>query len=250
MLDGQQRLTSLYQALKGQAAVNTKDARGKSICRWYYIDMKLAVDSEAEREDALLSVPEDKQVKAFGGGNPRDVTTPEREYTASLFPTNQIFNSARWRRGYSEYWEKDSEKLDLFDEFEREVIERFEKYLVPVIEMKRETPKEAICLVFERVNTGGVPLTVFDLLTASFATDNFQLRNAWEECERKLKGRPVLRSLQSDDFLQTISLLATQKRRRAALANGTTGDKAPGISCKRKDILKLEVADWEIWSNR
>src|SRR5437016_1607184 len=39
ILDGQQRLTSLYRALMGGASVDTKDAKGKPIRRWYYIDM-------------------------------------------------------------------------------------------------------------------------------------------------------------------------------------------------------------------
>jgi hypothetical protein len=32
--------------------------------------------------------------------------------------------------------------------------------------------------------------------------------------------------------------------------SGATTDNAPGISCKRKDILKLEVADWQTWADR
>ena len=120
-----------------------------------------------------------------------------------------------------------------------------------MIELKKETPKEAVCLVFERVNTGGVPLTVFELLTASFAADDFQLRDDWNARETRLKQRqPVLHNLQSDDFLQVISLLVTQERRRAALDGGTPADKAPGISCKRRDILKLEVNDWQAWADR
>src|SRR5712691_9858580 len=66
ILDGQQRLTSLYEALMSLDAVETKDAKGKPIRRWYYIDMRKAVNAEADREDAVLSVPEDKQVKTFG----------------------------------------------------------------------------------------------------------------------------------------------------------------------------------------
>ena len=94
-------------------------------------------------------------------------------------------------------------------------------------------------------------LNVFELLTASFAADDFQLRDDWNEREQRLKGQhPVLRGLHSDDFLQCISLLVTQARRREVLAAGTTSDKAPGISCKRKDILKLEVADWQTWADR
>ena len=251
ILDGQQRLTSLYQALMSQAAVETKDAKNKPTRRWYYIDMKKAVEADADREDALLSVPEDKRTKSFGGEVTLDVTTLEGEYAADLFPVNRIFGSADWRQAYSEYWNFDREKMRLFNDFERDVIKRFEQYQVPVIALKKETPKEAVCLVFERVNTGGVALTVFELLTASFAADNFQLRDDWNAREKRLKEQhPVLRNLQSDDFLQTISLLVTLTRRRDALGGGTPVDKAPGISCKRRDILKLEVGDWQAWADR
>ena len=61
---------------------------------------------------------------------------------------------------------------------------------------------------------------------------------------------PVLRQLQSDDFLQAISLLVTQERRRKALAAGAPADRVPGVSCKRKEILKLDVADWKAWADR
>ena len=251
VLDGQQRLTSLYQALMSTSAVETKDAKGKPIRRWYYLDMKQAIEPEADQEDAVLSVPEDRQVRAFGGKITLDMTTPEHEYAAEFFPVNRIFDSAEWRQAYGEHWNFDAHKMRSFNEFERHVIKRFEQYQVPVIELKKETPKEAVCLVFERVNTGGVALTVFELLTASFAADDFQLRDDWDAREVRLKQRhPVLHNLQSDDFLQTISLLVTLARRHAALSGGTPTDKAPGISCKRRDILRLEVTDWQAWACR
>ena len=251
ILDGQQRLTSLYQALISKSAVETRDAKGKPIRRWYYLDMKQAIELEADPEDALLSVPEDRQVRAFGGKITLDMTTPEHEYEAEFFPVNRIFDSAEWRQAYSEHWNFDADRMRCFNEFERVVIKRFEQYQVPVIELKKETPKEAVCLVFERVNTGGVALTVFELLTASFAADDFQLREDWDAREARLKQRhSVLHKLQSDDFLQTVSLLVTRARRRAALNSGTPIDKAPGISCKRRDILRLEVADWQTWADR
>jgi Protein of unknown function DUF262 len=73
ILDGQQRLTSLYRALMSEVPVETKDAKGKPMGRWYYFDMKKAVAAEDDREDAVLSIPEDRQVKAFGGGIILDV---------------------------------------------------------------------------------------------------------------------------------------------------------------------------------
>src|SRR6266542_6534971 len=54
ILDGQQRLTSLYQALMAPTAVETKDAKGRPIRRWYYLDMKNAVANGDDREDAVL----------------------------------------------------------------------------------------------------------------------------------------------------------------------------------------------------
>lgn len=251
ILDGQQRLTSLYQTLMSTTVVVTKDAKNRPIRRWYYFDMKKAVTNGDDREDAVLGVSEDRQVRTFRGDVSLDLSTPEHEYAASVFPVNRIFQSAEWRHAYNEYWNFDRDKMRLFDEFEREVIKRFEQYQVPVIELKKETPKEAVCLVFERVNTGGVALNVFELLTASFAADDFQLRDDWNAREQRLKSQhPVLRTLQNDDFLQAISLVVTQARRRQALASGTAEESAPGISCKRKDILKLDVGDWQMWADR
>ena len=56
-------------------------------------------------------------------------------------------------------------------EFRQQVLDRFTEYDVPVIELKKNNKKEAVCLVFEKVNTGGVPLSVFELITATYAAD-------------------------------------------------------------------------------
>lgn len=250
ILDGQQRLTSLYRALMSQQAVDTKDSKGKRIRRWYYIDMKKAIDPQVEQEDAILSVPEDRLLREFGGSISLDLSAPEYEFANDLFPFNRVFQVSAWRRAYNKHWNHNEEKSCLFDEFEETVLARVSGYLLPVITLKKETPKEAVCLVFERVNTGGVDLTVFELLTASFAADDFQLRDDWALRDKRMKSNhPVLANLKSDDFLQVVSLLVTQARQRQALADGVAAEKAPGISCKRKDLLKLEVADWEAWAD-
>jgi hypothetical protein len=254
ILDGQQRLTSLYQALMSPVPVSTKDTKGKAIQRHYYIDMKEAVAAQADREDAVRGVPANRLVKAFGGDVTLDLTSAEQEYKQDFFPTECIFDSASWRQGYTEYWSADAEtmkaKMTLYNEFEREVIKRFEQYQVPVIELKKDTPKEAVCLVFEKVNTGGVALNVFELLTAMFAASDYQLRDDWRARESRLKKQhPVLKNLQSDDFLQVVSLLVTNQRQSDAIKAGTPRDKAPGISCKRRDILNLTVEDYQAWAD-
>ena len=180
ILDGQQRLTSLFQSLKSGKVVATRDTRDNDINRWYYLDMKKCVGSEADREEAVVAVPEDKVVRTFRGEVILDLSSCEKEYDQDMFPLSSIFSADDWQEGYLDYWNLDKAKWDLYKRFNAQVIKRFEQYQVPVIELDKETPKEAVCLVFEKVNTGGEPLTVFELLTASFAADDFLLREDWD----------------------------------------------------------------------
>src|SRR5665213_2703156 len=59
LLDGQQRATSLFQSLMSGQVVETCDPRGKKLQRWYYLDIAKALDPDGDREDAIVSVPED-----------------------------------------------------------------------------------------------------------------------------------------------------------------------------------------------
>jgi hypothetical protein len=67
LLDGQQRMTSLYQVtLRGQV-VETVTPKNKKVKRWFYIDIKKALDPAIEREEAIVGVPEDRIIrKDFG----------------------------------------------------------------------------------------------------------------------------------------------------------------------------------------
>ena len=176
VLDGQQRLTSLFLALRSGIVVPTKDARKKPIKRWYYIDIQKALNPYEDREDAIFSVPEDRILRDFRNEPIADYSTPEKEYESEIFPLAQALRSADWRNGYCEFWDYDKERVKRFTEFENEVLKRFEQYQVPAIVLTKETPKEAVCQIFEKVNTGGVSLTVFELLTATYAVSNFRLR--------------------------------------------------------------------------
>ena len=45
--------------------------------------------------------------------------------------------------------------------------------------LDRSTSKEAVCVVFEKVNTGGKPLDAFELVTAMYAAAGHELRKDW-----------------------------------------------------------------------
>ena len=240
ILDGQQRLTSLFQALETGRPVSTKDNKGKKIRRWYYFDMKRCVADDPEFEEAILSIPEDKKLmRNFGRDIALDLSTREQEYQNDMFPAHLLLHADDWMEGYIDFWQMNRDKWNLYKQFNNEVIKAFGRYQVPVIELGKETLKEAVCIVFEKVNSGGVSLTVFELLTASFAADDFQLREDWERREETLKdGYPVLRGMDSTLFLQALALLATRNREKGA------------VSCKRKDILRLRTAEYTTWADR
>ena len=90
ILDGQQRLTSLFQSLMTEQPVKTWDAKGKEVRRWYYLDMKKCLEKDADREEAVVSVPEDKLLKTFRGEVTHDLSSPENEYKNDMFPLRVI----------------------------------------------------------------------------------------------------------------------------------------------------------------
>src|SRR5271169_6986698 len=56
LLDGQQRMTSLYQATLRGKVVETVTPKKKKVKRWFYIDIRKALDLSVDREDAIVGV--------------------------------------------------------------------------------------------------------------------------------------------------------------------------------------------------
>jgi hypothetical protein len=251
ILDGQQRLTSLYQSVFAKKVVATRDGKKQAVSRWYYIDMKKALTANGDMEDAIFSTPEDRVFRNFRGEpiEGRDYSTMDKEFEAAVFPLCQIFSSSVWRSAFNKYHNYAPQIIQLWDQFEENILKRFEQYQIPQILLLKATPKVAVCQVFEKVNTGGVSLTVFELLTATFAVDNFNLRDDWAAREKRLKHHRILGSLENTDFLQSLTLLVTQSRRSAAVQEGISKDNLPAISCKRKDVLKLTTKDYQHWAD-
>ena len=251
LLDGQQRMTSLFQALASDRPVQTTDGRKKRLTRWYYVDMAMALADPSDREEAIRSIPEDRVIRRdFGRSVALDLSTLDAECRAEMFPLCGVFDSAstnKWMMHYVQLdQEKVSERLQRWDRFQKEVLANFSSYLVPVIVLTKGTPKEAVCTVFEKVNTGGVPLNVFELLTATFAAENFQLKDDWYARREKLRRRRINSTLESTDFLQAVALLATRARKISW--TGADSD-APGVSCKRKEILRLTLDEYRQWAD-
>ena len=169
-----------------------------------------------------------------------DLSNRENEYLEKMFPVNIIFHSNEltdWTMGYMMQHKNDNDALELFKLFKSEVIDTINNYKLPVITLDKSTPREAVCKVFENVNTGGVPLTVFELVTATYATQEFNLRNDWMKCKSFIRGEDetlntdLLDGIDETAFLTTVTLYSSYINK----VNGTSGM----VSCKKKDVLAL-----------
>jgi len=245
----------LTQVLALKGTVKTKNDKDKPIERHYYFNIATALEGPERLEDALIAVEPDRKLKTnFGRDVVLDLSTPELEYTNFYFPCGQIMNWADWLQGLNQH---NPSKLSDFLSFQRKVLDAFNSYQLPIIKLTKETSKEAVCLVFEKVNTGGVPLSVFELMTATYAADGYNLRDDWfgsnlrkvESRQKRLAIEPILEGVETTDFLQAITMLHTLERRRD-ISTGKEGRKLTPVSAKRAAILTLPLTAYKQWADQ
>lgn len=265
VLDGQQRLTSIFCSMYSKDPVPTQTTKKEPIKRFYYLDIDLCIksliDRTIDRVDAIVSIPEDRVVREnFDRDIKLDLSTREKEFTMHMFPLNIVYDrtaTSKWRNEYQKYHGYDSAVVERFDNLDTEILQAIYGYKAPVITLDKNTPKEAVCQVFENVNTGGVSLTVFELVTATFAADDYDLRTDWygrdengghikgrfEQKKMKEEVRDLLSIVSDVDFLVAITLLSRYHLKKQG------GDSAPAVSCKKQDVLNLTLTDYKKYAN-
>jgi hypothetical protein len=270
LLDGQQRMTSLYQTCLRNAVVETITPAKRLVRHWFYIDIQKALDPAVDREEAICGVPEDRKIKAnFDRDIVLDLSKPEFEYENMMFPLNQVFEPFKWMQGFINHWNKKGNltKWDLFSAFKEAVLDNFKGYQVPVIALGHDTTHEAVCLVFEKVNTGGKALDAFELVTAMYAAQGHRLRDDWLGVSARpakdgkpaepatigiqtrlqtfghFAGKPygVLEKVASTDFLQAVALLHSTDLREHAKASGTREADLPPVRATKQSLLDLPL---------
>lgn len=258
LLDGQQRMTSLFQSCMRREVVETITPKNKLVKRWFYIDIQKALQAGVDRDEAIIAVPEDRRLKSnFNRDVDLDLSTSDLEYEHLMFPLNRVFDWDEWQESYGDYWISKGrmDQRDIFKEFKNAVLKNFTDYQVPVICLDHETSHEAVCLVFEKVNTGGKALDAFELLTAMYAAKGHKLRDDWlgAEGEVGMHGRfakfgraggqetGVLAKVASTDVLQAIALRHTKRVRQDKVAAGVKDSELPAVRATRQSLLDLPL---------
>lgn len=245
ILDGQQRTTSLYRAMMHPEVVETETERGKKTKAWFYIDIRKAQADAADLAEAVIYVDESKTRKSRGSNVALDLTTEAKEYEALHFPVNRSFDALTWIVGALNH--VGPEHQELITWFSKSVLDRLSSYKIPIIRLGKDTNREAVCLVFEKVNTGGKALDAFELVTAAFAAESgdVRLREEWAAQKERLFEHKVLHRMEPTDFLQVVSLLHTGEKRDEAVASGKSERELPAVSAKRATLLALPLSAYQ-----
>jgi hypothetical protein len=211
ILDGQQRLTSLYQAFYGKGNYR------------FLIRLGGLIDQQP-LEDCVFYVRKPEAEKHFTFGQQAATLT---------FPLQLLFGGSNSFEDWLDQVldariEPDSEKRELkkkLRDTRSTWLENIEHYEFPMVTLGEETKVEAVCTIFETLNRTGVKLSVFDLLAARFWPVDVRLRDLWEQAK---KTHPIVEEFEIDPYylLQVASIC--------------TAAGAP--SCKRSDVLRMQVS--------
>lgn len=151
ILDGQQRLTTIYGVLTWKGL---------------------------PEEDSIYNVSFDLMRKVF-------VSTPDPPQPTFL-PMNILFDTRRFREFQNSLLHR-PDGQQLLDESDV-LSETFREYAIPVVTVTEATV-EHVSSIFERINSTGTKLTVYDLMIAATWSENFDLRyqvdTALDELRRK-----------------------------------------------------------------
>lgn len=222
VLDGQQRLTSLYQAFYGLG-----DYR-------FYLKLDL-LSSGGEIEDAIFYEKVGSKIEK----KYREFSTQAAELVLPLKVLRaQHANVTSWIMGVSKQMAaNDVNKLFETQAKLQAVAEQWlrpiEDYEFPVVTLSDETEADAICTIFETLNRTGVKLSVFELLTARFYPTKLNLRDSWAKAF-------VENGIFEDFAVDPYQLL------QALMLRVSDADPNRSITCKKGEILKLTRADIDL----
>lgn len=180
ILDGQQRLSSLIYALTAPD-LSLKDSSQR---RWFFLDLDLLL-TEPDNDDVVF----DRARRELRALDSRETQYKERMLPCTELLTPQGF--LNWRDGFDD-WARE-QGTELHERYRSEwrdpwtkLVTSFQTFEAPLVELPRvdDSDTEAIgrvCAIFEKLNSTGVDLSVYDLLTARLYRSGIRLHDLWDD---------------------------------------------------------------------
>lgn len=149
VLDGQQRLTSIFSTFQTELKSNSK-----TDVKW--VDIYFDLSAQANAQDSQFVALEPEEVKGHH------------------VPLRCMFDVTAW--GKYTRTISDQSQLSTLDQLQA----LFKEAVIPVETVETEDHSK-IAIIFERINRGGVPLDTYQLLSAWTWSGDFDLRTRFDE---------------------------------------------------------------------
>src|SRR5260370_20839194 len=189
VLDGQQRLTALYQALYGL---------GKHL---YAVDYSALLEGrELDLDIAVVSIE-----RRAWDAQPRTVAQRHLVPLSSLRSPSEFFS---WRDTVIQSIAETERPpiRDVLTRWYRDTLTEIHRYRFPVVVLERAFEPAAIAQIFDRVNRMGIQrLGAFDLMVAQLYEPEWNLRDKWEQAR---SGSALIDRFLADDGLPVLLTLA------------------------------------------
>jgi Protein of unknown function DUF262 len=190
ILDGQQRLSSLIYALTAPD-LSLKDSSQR---RWFFLDLDLLL-AEPGNDEIVF----DRARRELRGLDVAETQYAQRKLPSTALLTQRAFYA--WRDGFED-WLRSTEPDHLAQYRSKwrdgwtAAATAFQTFQAPLVELPSidESDSESIgrvCAIFEKLNSTGVELSVYDLLTARLYRSGIRLHDLWAEA---CAAHPRLRS--------------------------------------------------------
>lgn len=214
LLDGQQRVTSLYHAVTDTS----------KYC--YYVDFNTLDDGGNDLVNWMSRTAFEKH---YG-----DLRTRAKDGIALIRDIWEATSFFEWLGNI-----KSNEKRHTFLKAREEYLSGFQAnvYQVMAIELEESIGLEALARIFETINRTGVALNAFDLLVAKLYPSKFMLKAEWDKV---LEGTPVLRHF-SPDNLEIVKMVSLLIRCNLGSRNSKGVRQGDILSLKPRDI----IGTWE-----
>ncbi len=225
VLDGQQRITSLHYVF---TAPRLPLKHTKHPYRFFLHLDRLKPARDGELPDDLITCERGDQCGRY--------LEEVYQFTNHLLPLTELRRWTEWQARY-ERWLIEKDRNAYFEEYHPQMkplwdkaIGAFQSFLVPVIEVPAVADDDAhgiseICAIFEKINSTGVRLSVYDLLTARLYKYGINLHELWEEAVDKHAQIKAFAGENADPdpyalyVLRTLALLRRQEVRPKMLIN-------------------------------
>lgn len=224
VLDGQQRLTSLYHAFRGAGnklyAINVdKAVDGPSTAEAIEDALVVLTKDELSRPENQLALREGRIVPLSVARTPADYYDWRDELVEGLAPDTRAEVSKKLATLY------------------KNVLSHAHRYKFPSMLLDRGLQPEAVARIFERINKTGMRLSTFDLLVARSYTSDWNLREVWEEAREE---RPNLDRFVGEDGLavaQSIALRSSVHDVRQPAVLGLSPEMVQGQWSRHVDAM-------------